>query len=329
MVYFFASLASAQPKHAGTVLVLEVRDGPSWKDGVQALVAELLATGYELSVRAAQFRSLDQLEQELQRQVADSSVLAGVSITREGSSAMTLLCRRDAVSCERFEMDASEGELSRSRLALAVVERLRPLDLPVLPEPTPPSRTPRPSRVEPAPTGQPAPTHTRPLRVWLGGGAVLSSGASTPLSWLGASLEARILESWGIELGFGGSPLSGRAESQAGTLSLRYLQADAFATFEPLSNPNFGLSLGLGGGAVRLYETATPAPGFDAFSENASVGMISARARLWHRFGRFYWGLSIDPGMLVPAATVLAGTETILQLGQPWVSLRTSVGLSL
>jgi hypothetical protein len=339
VAYLLAVPAGAQPARVEAVLVLEAPNGLGWKEGVQALVAELLTTGHELRVRAARAHSLAQLEQELQLEIADSGgASTGVSITREGTSATALLCRRGVGSCERVQMTMSDGELSRSRLALALVDRLRPIDLPAAPAvasaPAPPETAvappervpPRAERPNAEPPGR---TGARPIAVWAGGGVVLSSGMSAPLVWLSASLGLRITEPWGIELGVGGSPLAGSAESHAGSLSVRAFQATAFATFEPLSARSLGLGLGLGGGALRLQETASPAPGFEGFSRHTTVGVVSARARLFLRLGPLYWGLSLDPGMLVPAVKVQAGTETVLRIGRPWLALQTSLGMEL
>ena len=51
------------------------------------MVAELLTTGYGLNVRAAQAHTLDDLERELQLEVAESAVAAGVGVTRDGENA--------------------------------------------------------------------------------------------------------------------------------------------------------------------------------------------------------------------------------------------------
>ncbi|HEY3257101.1 MAG TPA: hypothetical protein VGJ91_24255, partial [Polyangiaceae bacterium] len=51
--FLLASAAGAEPKRAEVVLVLEAPNHAGWKEGVQALVAELLTTGYDLNVRAA------------------------------------------------------------------------------------------------------------------------------------------------------------------------------------------------------------------------------------------------------------------------------------
>jgi hypothetical protein len=326
-----ASSAGAKPQRSEAVLVLEAPDETGWKEGVQALVAELLTTGYELSVRAARAHSLDQLEQELQLQVTDSGASAGVSVRLDGGSATALLCRNGVSSCERLQMTIADGELSRSRLALALVERLRPIELPKAPEtetPSPPARS-LPSRAERPGAVEPEPTGGRPFHTWLGGGVVLSSGVSTPITWLGASLGVMVAEPWGIELGIAGSPLPGRAESRAGSLALSSMQVTAFATFEPFSRRTWGFGLGLGAGALRLHETASPAPGFDGFSRDATVGVVTARVRLFRRVGPLYWGLSVDPGLLVPALKVAAGTETVLRIGRPWLALQTSLGLEL
>ena len=314
--------------------MLEAPSEVGWKEGVQALVAELLTTGYELRVRAAHTQAFEQLEQELQLQVAESGASAGVSVTREGGSATALLCRQGVPTCERLRMKVGEGELSRSRLALAVVERLRPLDLPTTAPETavaPAKRAPPPPPPPSAPPSDDRPHRpsVRPLRAWFGGGVLLPSGTSGPMAWLSASLGVKVAEPWGIELGLAGSPLPGRGESRAGSLSLTGLQATAFATFEPFARRSWGFSLGLGGGALRLQETASPAPGYEGFSHGVTVGVVSARARLLHRAGPMYLGLAIDPGMLVPAVKVEAGTETVLRIGRPWISLQASLGMEL
>jgi hypothetical protein len=312
------------------VLVLEAPKGAGWKEGVQAVVAELLTSGRELTVRAGRARSLGELEQELNAELVSSGASAGVSVTRDGTDATALLCRRGVTPCERVEVSVAEGELSRSRLALAVVERLRPLELPVQPEPAAPAvAPPAPPRPKPPPPAPPTPPRSEPARAWAGGGAVASSGTSRPLVWLAASLRVAVAGPWGLELGIGGTPLRGRAESYAGSLSLSAFQAVGFVTLEPLSKRAFGFGLGLGGGAVRLEESASPAAGFDGFSRHATVGVVSARARLFRRFGPLYAGVSVDPGMLVPPVRVEAGTATVLRFGRPWVSVQLSLGVDL
>jgi hypothetical protein len=319
---------AAQPKRGAAVLVLEAPAG-GWKEGVQALVAELLTSGYELTVRGARAHSLDQLEEELEREVARSGASAGVLVTRTDSRGTAWLCRR-VNPCERLEMDIADGELSRSRLALAVVERLRPIDLPVT---APPPRAP-PAPSQAATNAPPSAEHSkqpgpRRFRFWLGGGSVLSSGIAAPFPWVSASLGAMLRAPWGLELGIAGSPLPGTTESYAGSLSLRAVQGMGFATFEPFPRRKVGLSLGLGGGTLHVRENATPAPGFDGFSRSATVAVVSARARLQYSFGPVYLGVVLDPGLLVPALKVEAGTATVLRIGRPWVTLQASLGVAL
>lgn len=311
------------------MLVLEASTS-GWKEGVQALVAELLTSGYELTVRAGRAHSPEELRQELEREVARSGVWAGVSLTRADSRASAWLCR-GVGSCERLEMDVAEDELSRSRLALAVVERLRPLELPAqAPPPKVPPRPPAaPIAGAPRPAEPPRPPHARSLRAWVSGGGVLSSGVTAPLPWVGASLSATLSTPWGLEVGLAGSPLAGAARTAAGSLSLRALQGIAFATFEPFPRSRFGLSLGLGGGTLHLRESATPAPGFDGLSQSATVAVVSARARAQYHTGRVYLGVTVDPGVLVPALKVEAGSATVLRIGRPWVALQASLGVAL
>jgi hypothetical protein len=308
------------------VLVLEA-DKMGWKEGVQAVVAELLTAGYALSVRASRAESVELLQQELKLQVTDFGLYAAVAVTRDGDGATAVVCRQGAESCDMVQLPIDDDELSRSRLALAVVERLRPLDLPSMPP------RPVPAASRPGPPRRPVverPRERAPwLRPWLGGGVTLSSGTSAPMSWLSASLGLTVSDPWGIEVGLGGSPLPGRAETYAGSLSLRALQAMAFGTFEPFSRRAFSFGLGLGGGALRLQETAAPASGFDGVSLAATVGVVSARARIVQRLGPVYWGIAVDPGLLVPSVKVEAGTDTVLRIGRPWVSVQTSIGVAL
>ncbi len=312
--------ARAQAPRAEAVLVLEAAS-PGWKAGVQSLVAELLTKGYELRVRSAGAGSSERLEHELRRQVTESGAFAGVTVVRHAGGALAVLCRDGVVACERVQVEASEDELLRSRLALAVVERLRSIDLPSTAAPSAPA--------DPRGPGPAAPNDVRPLRGWLGGGVLLSSGTSTALPWLSATLSITLAEPWGLELSACGSPLPGRADSYAGSLSLRALEGMAFVTFEPFRRRSWGLALGLGGGALHLRESASPAPGFDGFARHATVGVVSARARLSRRLGPLAWGLSLDPGMLVPALRVKAGTATVLRIGRPWVAVQTGLGIEL
>jgi len=310
------------------VLVLEAPSG-GWKEGVQALVAELLTSGYELTVRNAHAHSLDQLEEELEREVSlQSGVSAVVSVTRTDSRGTAWLCRRVS-PCERLEVEIADRELSRSRLALAVVERLRPIDLPVTAPPLEAPRAAAPAADARTRVQHVAQVRTRPFRVWVGGGSVLSSGLTAPLPWVGASLSAMLSTPWGLEIGLAGSPLPGTTQSYAGSLSVRALSGVGFATFEPFTRRSVGLCLGLGGGTLHLQESADAAPGFDGFSRGATVAVVSARARLQYRAGPVYLGLVLDPGMLVPALKVEAGTATVLRIGRPWVTLQASLGLAL
>ena len=99
-----ASPARSEPARSRAVLVLESPE-VGWKPGVQAVVAELLTQGYELSVRAAQAGSLEELERELRLELADSNAAAGVSVVRERDSAIAVLCRQAPAACERVAVD--------------------------------------------------------------------------------------------------------------------------------------------------------------------------------------------------------------------------------
>lgn len=328
MTCLFGSPIAAQPKPKPSVLVLEAPSG-GWKEGVQALVAELLTSGYELTVRASRQHSLNQLDEELKREVAESGVSAGVSVTRTDGRGSAWLCR-SVSPCERLEIEIEDRELSRSRLALAVVERLRPIELQL--GARPPKALPQAAQrtADVGPQVEPPKSQSaRPFRVWVGGGSVVSSGIAAPLPWVGASLGAMLSAPWGLELGVAGSPWPATTQTYAGSLSVRALQGIGFATFEPFPQRKVGLSLGLGGGTLHMRESAAPAPGFDGFSRSATVAVVSARARLQYNPGPVFLGLTIDPGMLVPALKVAAGSTTVLRIGRPWVTLQASLGLAL
>ena len=164
MAYLYGGSVAAQPGSAEAVLVLEAPNEASWKEGVQAIVAELLTRGHELRVRAARAESLERLQQELQQQIYASGASAGVSVTLEGDSSTALLCLKGFSPCERLRMNISDGELSRSRLAVAVVERLRPLDLPTVPTPPATAPTKVAASTERPIVSPPPPASARPLR---------------------------------------------------------------------------------------------------------------------------------------------------------------------
>jgi hypothetical protein len=326
--------AAAAPNESGrdaerfvVVLKASVGDALAWEEGTGAVVAELLTTGYSLSIRAAGSDSTQALRAELEAQLARPHVTGAVAVLRSREHGVALVFTR-RFGFERIQVALADEALSRSQLALGVVDRMRnleiALDAAVEPAPRAAAEPAPRAAAEPArPAVEPAP---RALELWLGAGAVVASGFSSPLPWLSVSGAVALFDPIGIEGSLGLSPLATQVTTSAGSLRLRAEQASLFLTFTPFARRQYGVALGLGGGATFVRETASPAAGYVGFAETANVGLVSARARAFARFGKAFLVLGIDPGLLVPAVGVQAAGEQALGIGRPWLTLSAGVG---
>lgn len=321
---------------ATTVVVLSVSaaEAEPWPDGTQAVVAELLSTGFALTVRRAQSTDTDQLSEELRAQLSVEGVTGAVAVFRRGHRGIAWVYHR-RFGLEQVEMEVGAGSLATSRFVLGVVELLRdvsidarkapPAAVPAVSAPPPRARAQRSAPSEtPTATGR-----AGPLRLWLGGGATLAGGLDGPLPLLSGSAAVGLLPLLGIELTVAVAPSAAKASTLAGEASLRAQLATAFLTFDPLPRSRVGFVLGLGGGVVGASASAEAREGYIARDAASRVGVLSARARGVLTWKRLQLVLTLDPGLLLPALHVTAEGERASLIGRPWLAMSAGIGAVL
>lgn len=322
----------AEPATTVVVLSVSAAEAEPWSDGTQAVVAELLSTGFVLTVRRAQSTGTDQLSEELRSQLSVASVTGAVAVFRRGPRGIAWVYHR-RFGLEQVEMEVGGGPLATSRFVLGVVELLRnvsidPREAPrpaLVLAPAPRAQAPRPAESEIAP----APRRAGPLRLWLGGGATLAGGLDGPLPLLSGSAAAGLLPLLGIELTVAVAPTAAKASTAAGEASLRAQLATVFLTFDPLPSSPVGFVLGLGGGVVGASASAEAREGYVARDADTRVGLLSARARGVLTWKRLQLVLTLDPGLLLPALHVTAAGERASSIGRPWLAMSAGIGAVL
>ncbi len=315
---FLFMLTSAALRAAPQVVVLQVAAPgfEEWPQGNQAVIAELVASSYELVVRASVSVSQAELEGELTAAGRSPSTVGALAVLRYGSSGLAIVYTPRS-GLKRLEVKAVQGTVAESRLALGVVELLRTLQLPAERERRPPP---------PAVRAPPASAEPRSdLQVRAGGGLAFSSGAGNafPLLMIGGS--RRLAGPFGVDLELRATPLTTRVETSAGGLDVRAEQLGLHLMFSTTSSRHFNLALGLGGGALLLQTAAVDSPRFTGQSSATQVAVLSTLARASARAGSLMLSLVLEPGVTLPAVSVRAESDVVERFGRPWVC--TTIGL--
>ena len=136
--------AKAEEPARRLVVVLSASMGTieTWPDGTQAVVAELVAGGYELTLRASHARDRDALLAELATVASERPVLGAVVVVREGARGVAYVhTQRDGTV--PVTTDVSDGAVGEGALALRITQLLGPAKLDV-PKASPPPRLRRP-----------------------------------------------------------------------------------------------------------------------------------------------------------------------------------------
>ena len=85
---------------------------------------------------------------------------------------------------------------------------------------------------------------------------------------------------------------------------------------------------GFGGGAAWVAQLGKPSLGYASLYDSTTVGLLSARIGGMVRTGHLSVVAYAEPGLLVPAVSLMADDQTLAELGRPWFSALLGLGFS-
>jgi hypothetical protein len=305
-------------------LVVVLRPNPAsletWPEGTQAVVAELVAGGYELMLRASRARDRDGLLAELRAVASERPVLGAVVVVRDGDRGIAYVYTAKSGTVP-VETGVAEGAVGEGALALRITQILGPPRLEVASPPravAPPPPVPPPTPPVVRETERPA------FLVAIAGALAFTSDLPEPLPMVGISARRRLVGPLSLEalgaITLGASQL----ETAGGSVEVSAEELTLHVTFDPFRQAEVGLSLGLGGGVVWVRGEGDPSAGFSATTDATRVGLLSARAAASFTHKDWSLLLGVEPGVMLPAVSIGGGSDTA-RLGRPWTTA--SVGL--
>jgi hypothetical protein len=312
----------ALPRRLVVVLRPSPGVGDAWPDGTQAVIAELVAGGYELTLRASSARDNEGLLAELASVASERPVLGVVVVLREGERGVAYVYTQKAGTVA-VETGVAEGAVGEGRLALRITQLLGPPHLDVVKRRPPDAATPPPT---PDPVAGDEPRRHTLLAI--AAGLVFSSDLTEPLPIAGLVARHRLFGPLSAEAKGNLSLSASRLETEAGNVDVSASEVTLHLAFEPFHSEGFGLSLGLGGGVVWLQGSGEPRAGFSATRDQASVALLSSRAMAFFTHKDWSLLLGIEPGVMLPAASVGGGDE-VARLGRPWTTASVGLGWNL
>jgi hypothetical protein len=323
-------LLAAPPAHAGEPasgrLVVVLRPNPAasetWAEGTQAIVAELVAGGHELTLRASAARDREELLRELVVAASDEPVLGAVVVVREGDRGVAYVYTPKDGTVP-VQAAISEGAVGAGALALRISQVLGPPRLDAQPSrPTPKSRA---SLTESPPSSPPAERlEPSALLVSASVGLGFVSDLPEPLPMAGIGSRLRLVGPLSLDAAAALSLGASRIDGASGSIDVSAQQASFYLSFEPFGGEHFAFSLGLGGGVVWTQGSGAPSEGYVGSEDTARVGLVSARAAVFFTHEAWSVFLAVDPGVLLPAVDVDSDAGAT-RLGRPWTS--SSLGL--
>jgi hypothetical protein len=326
----FLGLAATRPGHAGAagsgqlVVVLRpsVAASETWAEGTQAIVAELVAGGHELTLRASAARHREELLRELVLVTSDEPVLGAVVVLREGDQGVAYVYTPKSGTVP-IHAAISEGAVGAAAVALRISQVLGPPRLDArAPRPAAKSRT----SVAEAPPNPRRAERSEPsfLLVSASAGLTFVSDLPEPLPMAGVGARYRLVGPLSLDAAAAFSLGASRIDAASGSVDVSAQQASFYLSFEPFGDEHFTFSLGLGGGVVWTQGSGAPSEGYVGSDDTARVGLLSARAAAFFTHGDWSVFLAVEPGVLLPAVDV-DSDAVAARLGRPWTA--TSVGL--
>jgi hypothetical protein len=291
----------------------------SWAEGTQAVVAELVAGGYELTLRSSSARDRARAVAELERAASAPGIIGGVLVMREGELGVAYVWTREAGTV-RIEAGIAEGAVGEGELALRTTQLLGPARIDFE----------KPAVIrKPVPTPSTPPPRAAPMRTVLAlqAGLAFSSDLTEPLPVAGLTVQRGLFGFLSIEASGWLTLGASRLETPAGSVDITSQELRMHASFEPLREEKIALSLGLGGGVVWVHgDAVAPASGSVA-EDSTRVGVVSARGTVTLKHDDLRLLLGLEPGVMLPAVSISAGDEAI-RLGRPWTLASVGLGWS-
>jgi hypothetical protein len=336
LLLLFATRVQAEPRRV-VVLISRDTSTSSWSQGTQAVIAELAARNYQVVVESSAAGSLESLLAALRAALKQPATAAAVTVVRDGNEGIAYVTTLRDAEVIAVRAEQATGAVAEGALALKVTELVRTHTLLTTAESreaTPAIRAPSPRdepiRESPLPAEAPAVNDLPPPLLWLGAGPTFIAHAEGPL--VSAVAGARLplgLPHLALDASLAVSLAPLRFNTAPGEVEVFARQAALHAMFELSPRAPLGLALGLGAAAAWLHETARSNAGFTANADDTLLGLVSLRARGTLQRGYFSIVLGVEPGFLVPAASIRAGNEEVARLGRFWTNVTGGVGLVL
>lgn len=324
----FAARSAKGEEAMGRRLVVVLRPSPgsaeTWPQGTQAVVAELVAGGYELTLRASSARDREGLLRELAVVASEEPVLGAVVVTREGDRGIAYVYTVKS-GIVPAETSVSQGAVGEGAVALRITQVLGPprLDVPERPAAAPPpSAAAPPPPPPPTPEEEPSP---KSYLVSIAAGLIFTSDLPEPLPIAGLGVRRRIAGPLSLDAAGAFSLGASRVETSAGSVDISAQELTLHLTFEPFGDRHFAFSLGLGGGVVWTQGSAQANEGFVDSDDTARVALLSARAAATFTHNAWSVLLGVEPGVLLPPVNLGTG-DASARLGRPWTTATVGLG---
>lgn len=302
-----------------------------WPEGTQAVIAELAASHYQVIVESVATSDLRALLDALKSAANEADSAGAISVLREREAGIAYVWTRRDANVVQVQSDSTEGAINEGALALRVLEliRARSLTLPQdeVSEPEPrPSPPPKPKPL--APAAPPKPSRSHRAEVWLGAGPTFAAGAPAPLVDVTLRERFALFKPLALDAAASVSVAPIELDTSAGDVQLSARKLTLHLMAEPWRGAPFRVAFGAGGGAVWLAETARAASGFQSHSDDAYLAIASLRGSATLQSGDLSFVFAVEPGLLLPAASIRSSGSELAHVGSSWTSLTAGIGWS-
>jgi hypothetical protein len=319
------AVAPARAEIGRVVLLQPSAEIDTWPAATRAVIAELVLSGYEITVQPQSERSLAELQQLLAQKSAEPGVVGAVLVVRSGARALATVWLSGSDAPALLSEPLSQDAVGPNALALKVTDLFRTRTLRVAEQREQQRRTPQPE--QPADTATPG-THSW-ATLWLGQGATWSPETSSlsPVLVGGAQIPWFELFALDVSGALSLSPLN--VSSEAGAAELGIAAAGVHALFDPWHGRTLSVAAGAGAALLWLTASGSGGAGFEGVDDTTRVWLVSTRARAAFKHGSFGIQLLLEPGLTLPAIRITADGRELNRLGRPWLQAMLGVSWDL